>query len=34
MGGLMEAAKEIREEGTFTYLDRAPTTAEVSRFLE
>ena len=34
MGGLMEAAKEIREKGTFTYLERAPTTAEVSRFLE
>ena len=31
MGGMMEAGKEILERGTFTYLDRAPTTAEVSK---
>ena len=34
MGGLMEAAKEVREQGTFAYLDRAPTTAEVSKYFE
>ncbi len=34
MGGMMEAGREILEQGTFTYLDRAPTTAEVSRHFE
>lgn len=34
MGGMMEAGKEILERGTFTYLDRVPTTAEVSKHLE
>lgn len=31
MGGMMDAGKEILERGTFTYLDRVPTTAEVSK---
>jgi 2-methylisocitrate lyase-like PEP mutase family enzyme len=33
MTGLIEAGREIREKGTFGYLDRALPTAEVSRFL-
>jgi 2-methylisocitrate lyase-like PEP mutase family enzyme len=33
MTGLIDAAREVREKGTFGYLDRAVPTAEVSRFL-
>ncbi len=33
MTGLVEAGREIREKGTFGYLDHALPTAEVSRFL-
>jgi 2-methylisocitrate lyase-like PEP mutase family enzyme len=33
MSALMEAAEEVREKGTFGYLDRARPTAELSRFL-
>ena len=33
MTGLVEAGREIREKGTFDYLDRTLPTAEVSRFL-
>jgi 2-methylisocitrate lyase-like PEP mutase family enzyme len=34
MGGMMEAAKEVREQGTFGYLDRIPSTADVSKNFE
>jgi hypothetical protein len=30
---VMEAGKEILEDGTFGYLDRCATSAEVGRFL-
>ena len=33
MTGLVEAGREIREKGTFCYLDRTLPTAEVSRYL-
>jgi len=33
MSALVEAAEEVREKGTFGYLDRARPTAELSRFL-
>lgn len=33
MTGLLEAATEIRQQGTFGYLDRAVTTAELNRWL-
>lgn len=33
MTGLVEAGREIREKGTFGYLDHALPTAEVSRFM-
>jgi 2-methylisocitrate lyase-like PEP mutase family enzyme len=31
--GLLEAAREVREQGTFGYLDRAVASAEVGRFM-
>jgi 2-methylisocitrate lyase-like PEP mutase family enzyme len=34
MGGLMDAAKEIREKGTFGYLDRYPTTGDIAKYFE
>jgi len=33
MGGLAEAAREVKEKGTFDYLDRALTTAEWNGFV-
>lgn len=33
MTGLLEAAREVKEKGTFEYLDRALTTAELVNFL-
>ena len=33
MTSLVEAAREVREHGTFGYLDRAQPTAEIARFL-
>jgi len=33
MGGLLGAAREIRETGTFTYLDSAAPGAELARFM-
>lgn len=33
MGGLLEAAREVKERGTFGYLDRALTTPELSGFM-
>jgi len=34
MSGLVEAAREVREAGTFGYLDRAIPTAEINRFMQ
>jgi hypothetical protein len=33
MSGLIEAAREVRERGTFGYLDRALTTPELNGFM-
>jgi 2-methylisocitrate lyase-like PEP mutase family enzyme len=33
MGGLLEAAREVKDRGTFGYLDRAPATPELNAFL-
>jgi len=33
MGGLLAAAREVKEKGTFGYLDTAPTTPEVAGFM-
>lgn len=33
MTGLVEAAREAREQGTFTYLDRSLPTAELNQFM-
>jgi len=33
MSGLAEAAREVKEKGTFDYLDRALTTAEWNGFV-
>jgi len=32
MTGLVDAAKEAQQSGTFTYLNHAVTTAELNRF--
>ncbi len=34
MGGMMRAAEEVRERGTFTYLDSAPGTGTIAKLLE
>lgn len=34
MGGLIEAAREVREQGAFGYLDRSPTSQELAAFLQ
>jgi len=34
LGGMMEAAREVRERGTFGYLDGIPGSGDVSRHLE
>jgi 2-methylisocitrate lyase-like PEP mutase family enzyme len=34
MGGLLDAAREVRERGTFGYLDRSPGTAELNAFMQ
>ena len=34
MSGLLAAATEVRDAGTFTYLDRSLPTAELNRFME
>jgi len=34
MSGLLEAAREVKERGTFTYVERAVTTAELVRYFE
>ena len=33
MGGLVDAAREVHDQGTFGYLDRALTSAEFNRFI-
>jgi 2-methylisocitrate lyase-like PEP mutase family enzyme len=33
MSGLREAAREVQESGTFTYLDRVLTTPELNEFM-
>ena len=33
MGALLTAAREVRDEGTFGFLDRAPGTPELDRLL-
>jgi 2-methylisocitrate lyase-like PEP mutase family enzyme len=34
MGGLLDAAREVSERGTFGYLDRSPGTAELNAFMQ
>jgi 2-methylisocitrate lyase-like PEP mutase family enzyme len=34
MGGMMRAAEEVRDAGTFTYLDSVPGTATIGKMLE
>jgi 2-methylisocitrate lyase-like PEP mutase family enzyme len=34
MTGLLDAAREVREQGTFGYLDRSVTTPDLNRFLQ
>jgi 2-methylisocitrate lyase-like PEP mutase family enzyme len=34
MTGLLDAAREVREKGTFDYLDRAVASAELGRFIQ
>jgi len=34
MSGVVDAAKEVREKGTFTYLDRTLTTPELNAFMQ
>jgi 2-methylisocitrate lyase-like PEP mutase family enzyme len=33
MNGLIDAATEVKEKGTFTYLDRPRTTPDASKFM-
>jgi 2-methylisocitrate lyase-like PEP mutase family enzyme len=34
MSGLIDAAREVKEKGTFGYLDRTLTTAELNGYME
>jgi len=34
MTGLVDAAREVKEQGTFTYLDRSMTTPELNAFMQ
>jgi 2-methylisocitrate lyase-like PEP mutase family enzyme len=34
MTGLLEAAKEVKEKGTFTYLDRTISTPDFNAFMK
>ena len=34
MTGLIDAATEVREKGTFTYLDRAIPTPDLNAFMK
>ena len=33
MTSLLEAAREVKEKGTFGYLDRSMTTPDLNRFM-
>ena len=34
MSGLLDAAREVKEKGTFGYLDRSLTTPELNGFMQ
>jgi len=34
MTGLLDAAKEVKEKGTFTYVDRAISTPDLNAFMK
>jgi len=34
MSGLLEAAREVKEQGSFSYLDRALTTPELNSLMQ
>jgi hypothetical protein len=34
MTGLLDAAKEVKEKGTFGYLDRAMSTPDLNAFMQ
>jgi hypothetical protein len=34
MTGLVEAAREVKDHGTFSYLDRSLPTAELNAFMQ
>ena len=34
MGGLIEAAREVKDKGTFGYLDRAVATPDLAAFMQ
>jgi hypothetical protein len=34
MSGLLEAAREVKDKGTFGYLDRSLTTQELNAFMQ
>jgi hypothetical protein len=34
MSGLLQAAREVKEHGTFDYLDRSLTTQELNAFMQ
>jgi len=34
MSGLLDAAREVKDKGTFTYLDRVMTTPELNGFMQ
>ena len=34
MSGLLDAAKEVKDKGTFTYLDRAIATPDLNAFMK
>ena len=34
MTGLIEAAREVKEQGTFGYLERAFPTPDINRYME
>ena len=34
MSGLLDAAREVKDKGTFGYLDRGLTSADLSAFMQ
>jgi 2-methylisocitrate lyase-like PEP mutase family enzyme len=34
MTGLLDAANEVKDQGTFSYIDRSLVTSDLNRFLE